>query len=426
LAFREGDRRRRWRKQGPSTMADVIEAITKGLIKAPAAADAVAPFGSSSLQAFGRLFVVCASGRCEPMQQPLMQDELLVEEPFRRPAPFDEDSVSEASSSSEAEAEARGEGCAGASALADLASQGPYLLAASFLDAEALLHADATCRSLRESHRANYGAWCSLGTQAFLGLELDGEGTFQPAEPLFPIKHNRLDWKGRYARFLMEMRAFREPFGSAEITQVAQADEIAYSRIRLCAEALTAAPLRGVYIEVEVLANPDNVSLAIVNFDAGGCSSVTFSPDTGAVIRERKVCEEPRKVQGSYIQPLATITQGQGFEGHMGLYLCGGQLAFFRRHLEAGEEGEAELGDWESTGFITNLDWAEGKQLTPCLAFRDEGAYHVRLAALGSEPPLAPERLPAAYEEASWSDLNWDADQEQELEDEDDEEFAEL
>lgn len=404
-------------------MADVIEAITKGLIKAPAAVDSVAPFGSGSLQALGRLFVVCASGRCES-QPPLPTDELLVPEGLRRD-PLDEDTASEITTSDAAPGLTSA--IEGGSELVDLVVQGPYGLAAAFLDAASLGRADAACRPLRDVHRGNGGAWFSLGAQAFLGLELDGEGAFQPAEPLVQVKHNRLDWKGRYARFLNEMRSFREPFGGAEITQVDQADEIAYSRMRLCSEMLDAASSRGVYIEVEVLANPDNVSLAIVNFDAGGCSSVTFSPDTGAVIRERKVCEEPRKVQGSYIQPLATITQGQGFEGTMGLFLLGGQLAFFRRHLVAGENGEQpELGPWESTGFITNLDWAEGKQLTPCLAFRDEGSYHVRLARMGAQPPLAPERTAMAYEEASWSDLNWDADQEQEDFDDDEGEEAEM
>jgi len=423
-------------------MADVIQAITKGLVKAPAVVDAVAPFGGGSLQALGRLFAVCASGRCESQQYPVPPDELLVPEPCR---PADELLVSECGRSLFADEDSASMattdvGCdspmgahtltaMGSSALLDLAVQGPYLLIATFLDMASLSRADAVCWPLRDVHRVNKGAWCTLGAQAFLGLELEGEGAFEP-EALLPVKHNRLDWKGRYARFLMEMRAFREPFCSAEITQVEHADEIAYSRIRLCTEVLASVSARGIYIEVEVLQNPDNVSLAVVNFDAGGCSSVTFSPDTGAVIHERKVCEEPRKVRGSYIQPLSTITQGQGFEGCMGLFLQGGQLAFFRRHLEAGEEGsEPGLGPWECTGFISDLDWADGKQLTPCLAFRDEGAYHVRIAHVGLQPPLMPERTAMAYDEANWNDLNWDADALQDLEeeeDEDEEEIAEL
>merc|ERR1719188_35712 len=100
---------------------------------------------------------------------------------------------------------------------------------------------------------------------------------------------------------------------------------------RLRTDILSADSDRDVYLEVEVLANPDNVSLAIVDFEAGGCSSVTFSPDTGAIIQERKVNEVPRKVEGFYIQPLDTITDGQCFEGFIGFYYCAGHLAFFRR-----------------------------------------------------------------------------------------------
>merc|ERR1719188_2490817 len=111
---------------------------------------------------------------------------------------------------------------------------------------------------------------------------------------------------------------------------------------RLRTDILSADSDRDVYLEVEVLANPDNVSLAVVDFEAGGCSSVTFSPDTGAVIRERKVCEAPRRVEGAYIQPLSTITNGRGFEGSMALHFHGGQLAFFRRHVAGSGEAEKD------------------------------------------------------------------------------------
>lgn len=184
-------------------------------------------------------------------------------------------------------------------------------------------------------------------------------------------------------------------------------DEVAYCKCRLRTDLLEHGSEAGVYIEIEVLANPDNLSLAVVDFEAGGRSSVTFSPDTGAVIRERKVREAPRKVEGAYIQPLATTPPGRGFEGSMGLLLHAGHLAFFRRCRGA----DGELGQWESTGFVTDLAWAEGRRLTPCLAFRDEGPYRVRIARVGSPPLLPPARLTAAYEESSWSALDWEAGQ---------------
>ncbi|CAE8609034.1 unnamed protein product [Polarella glacialis] len=250
-------------------------------------------------------------------------------------------------------------------ALQELAD-GPYFVISSFLDARSLGAADAACRLLRELHQSHSGPWHSLGTQNFRGLELDNEGVFErgiggeedesgpPREdpPMDPRRLLRVDWRGRFARFRSELPSFRSPFGGPEILSVEQADEIAYCRCRLRtdflgenAPASSSGGVYSAYLEVEVLKNPDNVSLAVVDFEAGGCSSVTFSPDTGAVIRERKVREAPRKVEGAYIQPLATITAGQGFEGSMGLYLRGGQLAFFRRHYRTsgGEDQQEQM-----------------------------------------------------------------------------------
>lgn len=304
--------------------------------------------------------------------------------------------------------------------LAELA-EGPYFDIAQRLDASTLCRADATCRLLRQLNRAHVGPWRSLGARAFHGMELERDGIFELAErdsgngEAGRMKLARVDWKGRYGRFRAEVPTFRAPFSGGEITTVRHPDEVAYCRCRLRTDLLEDASESGVYLEVEVLSNPDNLSLAVVDFEAvaaGGRSSVTFSPDTGAIIRERKVREAPRRVEGAYIQPLSTTPPGQRFEGSMGLYLQGGHLAFFRRCVsKAIDGGEPEVGPWESTGFITDLTWAEGRRLTPCLAFRDEGSYKVRVVRVGSEPPMPPQRTSMAYEEASWSGLDWEAGQ---------------
>lgn len=303
------------------------------------------------------------------------------------------------------------------SPLLDLES-GPHFVIAEYLDARSLGRADCSCRQIRQLNSLPGGPWNVLGAMTFRGLELDSDGIFeQPSGSEETKMLPRADWKGRFARFREELPMFRSPFLGPQIVVVDQADEIAYCRCRLRTDLLGVGSeaFGAAYLEVHVSKNPDNVSLAVVDFEAGGCSSVTFSPDTGAVIRERKVREAPRKVEGAYVQPLASITSGQGFEGSMGIYLRGGQLAFFRRHAyrpgaeDQNEASPTELGPWETTGFVTDLSWAEGRRLTPCLAFRNEGAYHVRMICVSGQPPIIPERNAMAYEDGSWSSLDWDA-----------------
>eukprot|EP00930_Biecheleria_cincta_P091242 TRINITY_DN8075_c0_g2_i1.p1 TRINITY_DN8075_c0_g2~~TRINITY_DN8075_c0_g2_i1.p1 ORF type:complete len:312 (+),score=45.39 TRINITY_DN8075_c0_g2_i1:23-937(+) len=222
--------------------------------------------------------------------------------------------------------------------LADL-SEGPYFILALMLDVNSLCSADATCRLLRQLNRASIGPWRAMGIRAFHGMELEREGTYEQPEPerrelrqCNGRKLARVDWKGRYLHFRQDIPSFCIPFGGREISSVAHPDEVAYLRCRLCTDVLSAEYEQGVYLEVEVVANPDNLSMAVVDFEAGGCSSVTFSPDTGAVIRERKVREAPRKVEGAYIQPLPTVPPGRPFHGIMGLFLHRGRLAFYRRY----------------------------------------------------------------------------------------------
>eukprot|EP00931_Biecheleriopsis_adriatica_P026592 TRINITY_DN16164_c0_g1_i1.p1 TRINITY_DN16164_c0_g1~~TRINITY_DN16164_c0_g1_i1.p1 ORF type:complete len:386 (-),score=81.62 TRINITY_DN16164_c0_g1_i1:164-1321(-) len=306
-----------------------------------------------------------------------------------------------------------------AAALQEL-EDGPYFVISSFLDVKSLGAVDAACRLLRELNQAHSGPWQSLGSQTFHGLELENDGIFElgcddnEGSVMEPRRLARVDWRGRFARFRAELPTFRAPFAGSEILSVQQAGVFAECRCRLRTDFLRSDralnSTAAAYLEVEVLKNPDIVNLAVGDFEAGGCSSVTFSPDNGAVIRARLVREEPGKVEEAYIQeiqPLATITAGQGFEGSMGLYLRGGHLAFFRRHYRStGDANEApELGAWETTGFVTDLSWAEGHRLTPCLVFRNEGSYQVRMVCVSYTPPVMPERTEAAYQDGNWSSL---------------------
>jgi hypothetical protein len=258
-------------------------------------------------------------------------------------------------------------------------------------------------------------------------MELDSHGTFDFGKDVNDNHEKeklvRIDWKRRYRLFKLEIPKFRVPFEGERITQVQNPDEVAYCKCKLrtdllkaeavCASDIAEASSRGVkdlggvYLEVEVSANADNLSLVVVDFDEGGKSSVTFSPDTGAVIKEKKVQESPRRVKGAYIQPLQPKLDR--FEGKMGLYVRNGHIAFFRKYTR--KESEPEDEPWESTGFVIDLGWADGKRLTPCLAFRDEGAYCVRVVRVDSSPPILPEKMLAAYSEKNWSELNWEGGQ---------------
>jgi len=215
-----------------------------------------------------------------------------------------------------------------------------------------------------------------------------------------------VDWKGRFRLFRCEGPTFAAPFHSGSITNVAHADEVVYCRCRLRTDALSKIERHGLYVEFQVLENTDNLSLAVVDFEAGGRSSVTFSPETGAVLRERKVRELPRAIEGSYLHVLPAAAPGHCFVGHMGMYLLDGHLAFFRR-WKGKSDGETP---WETTGFVTDLHWAKGDRLSVCLAFRDEGPYHVHLTGIGTTPPMVPERSRVAYRNECWGLLYGDED----------------
>lgn len=306
-------------------------------------------------------------------------------------------------------------------------SDGPYLAAASFLGARDIARLDATCRLLQALNGRQTGPWHAAGDREFFGTELGGSGGFMGFDALMetaihPARTGirRGGWKGRYELFHRGASTFSTPFNGAVINSVEASDEVAYCECRLRTDLLGLRPDRGVYVEVEVLANADNLSLAVVDFEGGGRSSVTFSPETGAVLRERKVPDVPRAIEGSYIHLLPAAKNGRRFEGTMGIFLQGGHIAFFRRWSAAtlaSEEGDESVAEeepaepaWEVTGFCTDLRWSSGCRLSMCLAFRDEGAYNVRISRVDSRPPLPVQKNVDAYKDDKWMRLYGDDD----------------
>jgi len=292
------------------------------------------------------------------------------------------------------------------SPLASLAA-GPYLGIASCLDAWDLSQADATCRQLRAVNNLTTGPWQSLGERTYRGMELEVVGSYQSFEQ--DHAGNSENWKARWNLFRQAIPSFSSPFTGPEILRVATSDVVAYCRCRLRTDILALHPDKGVYIEVDISANADNLSLAVVDFDGGGQSSVTFSPETGAVLRECRVRDSSVEIEGTYIHLLPSAGTGHRFQGTLGLYLKGGHLAFFRR-WQGVIAGNRVQGAWESTGFCTDLKWAQGKRLSVCLAFRDSGPYRVSISKIGTDVPFPPKPSAEAYQETRWSRLYHDDD----------------
>lgn len=245
-----------------------------------------------------------------------------------------------------------------------------------------------------------------LGIQEYHGIELYGCGIFDIFEGLHEHAGRKrvdaFDWKNRYMQFKKELLTFQSPFDGRIINEVENMNEVAHCKCMIRADALVqeSSNMRlGIYIEIKVEYNSDNLSLAVVDCQAGGHSSVTFSPDIGAVILKKKLKEPQGKVEAAYIQPLREIPLGERFQGSMGCYILDGHVAFLRRFAS---------GPWETTGFVTGLAWAHGNCLTPCLAFRDEGAYKVSIKHIGHMPPIEHTVPPMSYNLSDWTVLDWD------------------
>jgi hypothetical protein len=277
-----------------------------------------------------------------------------------------------------------------------------------FHDARTLARCELVCTSFRKVNRANC-TWRALGVKQFQGLEVEGRGTYplpmgmqfhsyaevkRPRREASPCNEERrieINWKARYANFSQDVLQFRNPFPDVEITTVTKPDDVAYNKLRLLRDDFQTQPELRFYMEVRVFRNADNLSLAMVDFDEGGRNSLTFSPDTGAIIRETKVRDSPRRVIGSFYQPLKQ--NDEKFQGRMGLYIHKGLIAFFRQY---------NFQPWESTGFCVNFGWAAGKRITPCLAFRDPGQYKTSIVAVSTTPPFEPEYNSKAFHDNSW------------------------
>jgi hypothetical protein len=275
--------------------------------------------------------------------------------------------------------------------LAALVDSGPYHNLAPFFDIWDLCQLDASCRELRHSHRSSGSAWFARGEQDWQGIHLGDDGVYSSS--------SSLDWKKRYLHFSQQALTFSLPFSGREIHSVQEADECAQLLSGVRTDMLQNV---GLYMELEVLGNPDRLTISVTDWDVGGCSSLSFSPDAGMVFIERAPFSLPKQVSGKYLNALPALDQKQPFHGELGLFVNNGRIAFFRRCRngkvtsqkgECVETGTSDEGHWETSGYVTDLTWAAGNLLTPCVAFRHAGDYRVKIGKVCSKSPMSHEAI---------------------------------
>lgn len=57
---------------------------------------------------------------------------------------------------------------------------------------------------------------------------------------------------------------------------------------------------------------------------------------------------------------------------------------------------------------ISGFQYVLHLRLTPCLAFRDKGRYHIKIGGVKRKPPICPRRNERAWDTSNWTELNWE------------------
>lgn len=168
----------------------------------------------------------------------------------------------------------------------------------------------------------------------------------------------------------LTMRRFLHSFrgGNRRIESVLHTDHVWYMNAQFDEN------VGAMFIDVCVGTLTDSISLCVVDFDGiGGCSSLTFSPDTGTVIMEHKSTEG--EITGEYFQCLNSCEAYT----RCGVYISQTSISFYRK--------QCNTSYWETTGEVSDCKWVVGGIITPCIAFRDSGIYDIRINRVTSTPP---------------------------------------
>lgn len=218
----------------------------------------------------------------------------------------------------------------------------PYAAVTASLDVEQLCCLDASCRALRSLNDRPCGPWQRIGQRASAAVEASACGAELESGC----------WKLRCKRLLSE---------AAELQDI-DSECVACCRGRLHADVLCTHPELGVYVEARSCEDSGSILFGV----RGGCeglSSLLFAPEQGLV---QEICLEPggtgwepglvSRIRTRLRQLLyPSQVHGCRFSGRAGLYLAGGQVAFFRQ-LERSQETGCVL--WEKTRLVDLPDWA--------------------------------------------------------------------
>lgn len=176
-------------------------------------------------------------------------------------------------------------------------------------------------------------------------------------------------WRREFSRRNKYIHSFQGLAESAQIHSIEMHDTVLRLNVCILVDQI---PEGGIFVDVLVNSLSDSISLSLVDFNdkSGSGSSLTFSPDTGTVIRERK---SGNRIVGEYFQYLPACPLF-GDKAHCSLFISRDKaISFYRNHRD----------QWESTGSVSNCQWVSGGQLIPCIAFRDAGLYSIQIKRVG-------------------------------------------
>jgi len=293
---------------------------------------------------------------------------------------------------------------------------------------------DACCKSVSAWNKLRNGPWYWGGCRVFAGVELAGEGLFDPqargGRPSGGAGPAVEDWRSRFRCFRDRVIRFEDrgihfedrgihfedlgiPFQTRSRGTYFHTER---SRFKLRTDILGHVPgghgggEAGWYLEVQVLGRQDfEWAALVVDSPGSGGGRLVFGPHSRVVWFLREV---PVDAACLVVRHLADM-RGPFTKQSLGLYVRGGNIAFFRRcslgaaSFHGAADGAAAAAAsaetaWETTGFVADFSWVKSCHLSLRVLSAGSNERSVRIARFGAVPPVAVQRNERAYDSANW------------------------